>query len=77
MTRKPPRGRLYTRTMSLLKVKELRPPHRQDKTLRCIALESDIPYHWLKKVSSGEIAYPQADRLEMLHNYLSDKTWEL
>jgi hypothetical protein len=72
-----PRGRLYRETMTLLKHKDLRPPHRQDKTLRHIAGDSGLPYHWLKKISSGEIIHPSADRLEHLYTYLADKSWEL
>jgi hypothetical protein len=71
-----PRGHLYRATLGLLKERQLRPPHLQNKTLRCIASDSGLPYHWLKKLSSGEIQHPSADRLEALFVYLADKNWE-
>lgn len=59
----PRAGSLHRRTLELLKASK--------KSLPVIYKESDLPYWWLKKFSSGEIANPSVNRVQELYEYLT------
>lgn len=62
-------GSLYARTLELL--------HSCGKTLPLIYKETDIPFYWLRKFSSGTIPDPSVNRVQRLYEYLSGKKLEV
>lgn len=63
-------GSLLEKTLDLLR------NHRQ-KTLREIEDATELPYYWLRKMASGEIADPGVNRVQKLYEYLSQSTISL
>lgn len=62
-------GSLYSRTLELL--------HASGKSLPLIYKETDIPFYWLRKFSSGTIPDPSVNRVQRLYEYLVGKKLEV
>lgn len=62
-------GSLYARTLELLQA--------SDKSLPLIYKETDIPFYWLRKFSSGTVPNPSVNRVQRLYEYLSGKKLEV
>lgn len=56
---------LHAATLQLL--------HKSDESLLIIHKESKLPYYWLRKFSSGEIADPSVNRVQALYEYLTGR----
>lgn len=63
------RGSLHEVTLKLLKGHRL--------TLPEVYKETNLPYYWLKKFSSGEINDPSVNRVQALYEYLSGRKLEV
>lgn len=70
MTKAEERGALVARTRELLQL-ETDKPKGQRRSLFTIAVESEVPFSWLRKFKNGSIADPGTSKVEALYNYLS------
>lgn len=43
------------------------------RQLKMISQATNVPFYWLKKFSAGEIPNPSVNRVQYLHDFLSQK----
>ena len=65
MAATPTRGSLHSKTLTLLR--------ESDQALIDIYDQTKLPYHWLKKFSSGEIQDPSVNRVQCLYEFLAQR----
>lgn len=63
------KGSLHQKALELLK--------GSPQALPDIARDSELPYYWLKKFSSGEVKDPSVNRVQKLYEYLAKKPLEI